>query len=80
MQAAASHEGCTVELSSTLTSVSQQQSHCLRVKSEGVSGKEELAGVQGVNSSLYVYQEVLEGCNELVTAEEYTSLGQVCPP
>ena len=33
--------------------------------------------MQGVNSSLYVYQEVLEGCNELVTAEEYTSLGQV---
>ena len=36
--------------------------------------------MQGVNSSLYVYQEVLEGCNELVTAEEYTSLGQVCFP
>ena len=33
--------------------------------------------VQGVDSSLYVYQEVLEGCNELVTAEEYTGLGQV---
>ena len=33
--------------------------------------------VQGVDSSLYVYQEVLEGCNELVTAEEYSGLGQV---
>ena len=33
--------------------------------------------VQGVNSSLYVYQEVLEGCNELVKAEEYSGLGQV---
>ena len=33
--------------------------------------------MQGVNSSLYVYQEVLEGCNELVTAEEYSGLGQV---
>ena len=35
--------------------------------------------MQGVNSSLYVYQEVLEGCNELVTAEEYVSLGEVVP-
>ena len=33
--------------------------------------------VQGVSSSLYVYQEVLEGCNELVRAEEYSGLGQV---
>ena len=33
--------------------------------------------MQGVDSTLYVYQEVLEGCNELVTAEEYTSFGQV---
>ena len=36
--------------------------------------------VQGVNSSLYVYQEVLEGCNELVTGEEYSGLGQVHTP
>ena len=36
--------------------------------------------VQGVNSSLYVYQEVLEGCSELVTGEEYSGLGQVHKP
>ena len=33
--------------------------------------------MQGVNASMYVYQEVLEGCNELVTADQYSSLGQV---
>ncbi len=33
--------------------------------------------LQGVNSSLYVYHEVLEGCGELVKPTEYTGLGQV---
>ena len=37
---------------------------------------QEHGDVQGVDSTLYVYQEVLEGCDQLVTAEEYTSLGQ----
>lgn len=32
---------------------------------------------QDVNSSLYVYHEVLEGCGELVKPTEYTGLGQV---
>lgn len=34
--------------------------------------------MQEVNSSLYVYHEVLEGCGELVLPTEYTGLGQVC--
>lgn len=33
--------------------------------------------LQGVNASMYVYQEVLEACDELVTADQYSSLGQV---
>lgn len=33
--------------------------------------------LQGVNSSLYVYHEVPEGCGELVKPTEYTGLGQV---
>ncbi|BDA42333.1 Alpha-amylase A [Coccomyxa sp. Obi] len=33
--------------------------------------------LQDVNSSLYIYHEVLEGCGELVLPTEYTGLGQV---
>jgi hypothetical protein len=33
--------------------------------------------LQGVNKSLYVYQEVMESCGELVQPTEYTTLGQV---
>ncbi len=73
-----SHALLTKEDSSTVTSVLQQQCGYMRIRWDSLSEREELADVQGVNSSLYVYQEVLEGCNELVTAEEYTSLGQVC--
>lgn len=34
--------------------------------------------MQEVNGSLYVYQEVMESCGELVQPTEYTELGQVC--
>lgn len=73
-----SHEHPTTEVSSPLTSVLQRHCDCLRIRwVMACLLKTFLPDVQGVNSSLYVYQEVLEGCNELVTAEEYSSLGQV---
>ncbi len=71
------HKDFRAELSSTLTSILQQQWGYKKIRWKGLSGREEFNDMQGVNSSLYMYQEVLEGCNELVTAEEYTSLGQV---